>query len=158
MNYYGYGSPEQVKEVIEHVCSKFHTAKRRAMTIAAFAAVETQFGTYPDSCVEYGTSILQYDPIRFEDIKARTRKKNKDLVLREFGVDIDLVDLCCLRYNILLAVIFAILALLLIKEALPYTMEGIYAYWKKYWNSKEGKGTLEHFTVSYNKWRHLIEG
>ena len=41
------------------------------------------------------------------------------------------------------------------QEALPASedVEGLAYYWKKYYNSKEGKGTVEHFIIKYEKFK-----
>ena len=158
MNYYGPGSPEEVKDLIVWVCSKFHTANRRVPMVAAIAAVETQFGTYPDTTVKTGTGILQFDPLTFDECKLYTRPEYKEIVFREFGVDVDLVDYCCLRYSVFLSIIFGVLQLLRRKEALPFTIKGMCKYWKTFWNTKEGKGDEQDFYDSYNTWKYIIEG
>ncbi len=37
-----------------------------------------------------------------------------------------------------------------VPEALPETLDGQAAYWKKYWNTKDGKGTAEQYIKHYN--------
>lgn len=50
-----------------------------------------------------------------------------------------------LRYNPYLSLIFTRLFYRLIPEAIPETIEGRAKYWKKYYNTVLGKGTVEHY-------------
>jgi len=158
MSYYGYGSPDEVKETIVRVCSRFHTPDLRVNLISGIIAVETQFGTYPDRSVGSGIGIMQFDPIAFEDVKINTNRIYKELVWREFDINIDLVELCCLRYDIHMNIIFGVLKLLRIPEILPLSIEGEAQYWKKYWNTRKGAGTIQDYLDARKHWSHLIEG
>lgn len=157
MNYYGYGSPEEVKDIIVWVCSKFHSADRRVPMISGIIAVETQFGTFPDTTVKQGMGISQIDKIKYFDIKMNSQE-HRDMIIREFGVDINLVKYEDLRYNVFLAIIFTVLGLLRIIEALPSGIMGIAQYWKKYWNTSAGKGTIADFIQAARTWSYLIKG
>ena len=44
--------------------------------------------------------------------------------------------------------IFARLKYILIPETIPTTIEGRAKYWKKFYNSVDGKGTLDHYVYA----------
>ena len=158
MNYYGFGSPEEVKGIIVRVCSKFHSADRRIPLIAGIVAVETQFGTYPDTSVREGMGISQIDKIKFFDIKINSQE-HRAMIIREFAVDINLASYEDLRYNVFLAILFTVLGLLRIIEALPNTtILEMAKYWKKHWNTTAGAGTIEEFIKAATTWSYLIKG
>lgn len=56
------------------------------------------------------------------------------------------------KTNLALAIYTARLKYYMIKEKLPNykDVEGMAAYWKKYYNTHEGKGTEKHFIDNYN--------
>lgn len=62
-----------------------------------------------------------------------------------FGIDIELVEWEHLRYNPLLAMLFTRLKYKLIPELVPKSIEARARYWKMFYNSKAGKGTVEHY-------------
>lgn len=158
MNYYGYGSPDEVKEIIVRICSKFHSADRRVPLIAGIVAVETQFGTYPDTSVKEGMGISQIDKIKFFDIK-KNSNEHRAMIIQEFAVDINLVKYEDLRYNVFLAILSTVLGLLRIIEALPnITIKELAKYWKKHWNTTAGAGTIEDFIKAATTWSYLIKG
>ncbi len=70
------------------------------------AQVETGSGTIRDATELAGMGITQFDWIGFKDTLDRTKRRNKDKVLKYFGIDIDWVKWEELRYNPLLAIIF----------------------------------------------------
>ena len=156
MNYYGYGNPEEVARMVHRICYHFHTPDLRYKMICGIIAAETQFGTYPDRTESSGIGIMQFDPIAFEDVQLNTRQKYRDLVSKQFEIKMDLVNICCLRYDVSLSVIYGILKLLRIPELLPDRLEWQAHYWKIHWNTSSGKGSIQHYIDSYNKWKKII--
>ncbi len=114
-------------------------------------ATETSLGTLEDKTVGAGMGLSQFDKIPFYDIRDRT---SPNLILKiksELGIDIRVVEWEHLRYNPLLSVLFCRLFYKLIKEEIPSKLELRAMYWKKYYNTKFGKGTVEHYIKSVER-------
>ena len=106
---------------------------------------ETNFGRYKDRSIYAGLGIMQFDKIPFNDVKARTRDKHKATILEYYDIDVNLVEWDHIRYNPLLSILFARLKYKLVPEEIPTTLDGRAYYWKKYYNTLDGKGTIEHY-------------
>jgi hypothetical protein len=109
------------------------------------AAAETDMGNAVDKSWGVGVGLMQFDPIGFDDVKARTNATIKRRVKEAFGVDIDRVTLGDLRWSPLLSVLFARLKYRLIPDPIPLSVIGRAEYWKKYYNSYAGAGTVQHY-------------
>jgi len=109
------------------------------------AGVETGKGTINDSTEFAGMGITQFDWVGFDDTLKRTRDKDKQVILDYFGINVDWVKWEELRYNPLLCMIFTRLKYKLVPEAIPNSKENRAIYWKVFFNTKAGKGTIEHY-------------
>jgi len=116
---------------------------------------------------EWGGSYspFQIDPIGYEDIvskgkagEGKTLERasivNELLQNMGYGENFNILDLSQdeLREPMIGALLTR-MKLGTIKEPIPTDLEGQADYWKKYWNTKAGKGTPEHFinqVQSYN--------
>jgi len=87
-----------------------------------------------------GLQYSMFNPI----ILAKFRESNDDIVL---ATKANLIG------NLYYQCAIARCKYLMIPEPLPAAndIEGLAKYWKKYYNSEQGKGTIEHFVDSYNK-------
>lgn len=120
---------------------------------------ETVFGYYKDTD-KYDTSgigIGQFDSIGFEDTKKRSIKNETIYnLLKQYGIDLNLIDLEHLRYNVFLSVLFIRLKYRLIKDEIPLDLNERYYYYKKYYNSLSGKANKEGFIFKlelfYKNW------
>ena len=81
---------------------------------------------------------------------ARTRSWNLQTVLNEFNVDLKRVTYEMLEYNPLLSVIVCRLFYKLIPEEIGSRVSEWATYWKKYYNTEKGKGTVEQYIGDYN--------
>lgn len=112
--------------------------------------VVTQFGNGP------ALSFFQIEPDTYNDVvKYLHRKDNKplkDRILSACMMDI-FPEAKCLTWNIRLAVLVARLIYWRRPEKLPKEtdIQGLAKYWKAYYNSSQGKGTVEHFIKSWNE-------
>jgi hypothetical protein len=114
-------------------------------------ATETRFGEYRDPTpFRAGSGLCQIDQKTFFDIKARTRKHNKDLILKEFDISIENVTYSMLEYNPLLSVMFCRLFYKLIPEEIENDIKCLSMYWKRYYNTSLGKGNEQQFIGNYN--------
>lgn len=134
----------QIKNDILRVCEVFgYGANNNAhILIAETIQIESDFGTAIDYSKEYGEGLSQFDKGTFKDTIDRTSKSNKDKTLKHFGIDLNKVKYEHLRSNPLLSIILTRLKYIFIPEAIPLNKIDRYYYYKKYWNSYEGKSTL----------------
>ena len=109
------------------------------------AGAETNRGQAKDNTKDAGMGITQIDYEPFKDILNRCRQEDKDKIYECFNINIDWVKWEELRYNVLLSIIFTRLKYKKIPEIVPDTIEKRAKYWKKYYNTEAGKGTIEHY-------------
>jgi len=109
------------------------------------AGAETGRGVINDKTKLAGMGITQFDWVGFNDTLTRTRTKDKEKIDSYFGINIDWVSWEELRYNPLLSMIFTRLKYKLIPEPIPSDIKDRAKYWKKHYNTKAGKGTVEHY-------------
>lgn len=109
---------------------------------------ETQNAEAKDYSPEYGEGLGQFDKVAFHDTIKRTRTSTKERIYKYTLIDLDEAEYTDLRHNPLLSVIMIRLKYLLIPEAIPTTKRERYDYYKKYYNSLQGKATLAHFYKS----------
>ena len=92
------------------------------------------------------------EPATFNDI-VRNYLRYKP----ELAVKIERVARVCrfhaedIETNDLLAICMARVHYLRVSEAIPSDVEGMARYWKKYYNTPLGKGTVEEFISNYKK-------
>lgn len=152
---YGYGligGKAYLHEVAWKVCDVLGNGANNCAhkLLIETCGAETGFGTYKDQTKYAGMGIMQFDKIGFDDVKARTREKHKKLLLDKMGIDIELVEWEHLRYNVVLSMVWARLKYKLVPEKIPETMEARSRYWKQYYNTEAGKGSVEHY-IAANK-------
>lgn len=148
--YYGIESRGYIDFVINTVCLYLGTGKENAKKmLKETCAVETQLGTFEDRHPDkLGVGAYQFDQIALDDLKKETDTRHKRKVKRLWGYDIDTIALKDLADDFLLATICCRLKYLRIPQAIPdnYLNRGV--YWKKYYNTSKGKGTIEHYYES----------
>ncbi len=108
------------------------------------ATAETHLGKLEDRSLKAGMGLTQFDEKPFYNIRDRNIKR-RDLIYKKLGVDITLVKWEDLRYNPFLALLFCRLFYKLISKEIPGTIEQRASYWKKYYNTYLGKGTIKHY-------------
>jgi len=108
---------------------------------------ESQNGYAIDHSKNYGEGLGQFDRIAFDDVKARARQKHKD-ILKLLIIDVDNARYEDLRKSARLQIAFIRLKYLLIPQAVPTNFNDLYAYYKKYYNTENGKATFTHFQES----------
>ncbi len=152
--FYGAIDKKSIYEMTKKVCDvlghgKNHTA---IPLIIGTMCAETQLGTLKDPTeFSVGSGIAQFDKIGYVDVLKRTSKTNKEIIREEFAIDIDKVTYSMLEYNPLLSIIFCRLKYRLIPEPIPKTLEAQAQYWKTYYNTSAGKGTVDHYIKLYKK-------
>jgi len=142
-----YGLVCDLKHIAVEVCHCLGNGSNNTAVklLIETAGAETGKGTINDRTKLAGMGITQFDWIGFTDVLDRTRKKDREKILEYFDINIDWVRWEDLRYNPLLAMIFTRLKYKLIPEAIPSDIKARAYYWKVYYNTEAGKGTISHY-------------
>lgn len=143
---YGYIDKKHILEKAEKICDCIgHGLHGTAVEMILETAVaETGLGQITDRTVGAGMGLTQFDELPFNDIKNRNMKL-RDKILKELGVDLQLIEWDDLRYNDFLSLLFTRLFYRLKGDPIPKTIEERAKYWKLHYNTKDGKGTVEHY-------------
>lgn len=143
---YGYIDKKHILEKAEKICDCIgHGLHGTAVQMIVETAVaETGLGQITDGTVGAGMGLTQFDELPFKDIKNRNMKL-RDKILKELGVDLQLIEWDDLRYNDFLSLLFTRLFYRLKGDPIPKTIEERAKYWKLHYNTKDGKGTVEHY-------------
>lgn len=115
--------------------------------IVETACAETQFCTFPDNNHSSGFGGWQFDRTGFKHVIEKSMKY-RDEIYKKFRVDISVIKIEELRYNPFLSIILCRLFYKSIPDAIPSTREGRAKYWKKWYNTSAGSGTVRHYIES----------
>lgn len=145
--YYGLTRKTDLREIAFEVCECLgHGLHNSAFNLLLeTAGAETHRGQIRDRTEGAGTGLTQFDKLPFYDTKARVSQKDKERVKEYFDIDVDSIEWQDLRYNPLLALLFARLKYKKIPQAVPITIRERAEYWKQHYNSYLGKGTVNHY-------------
>lgn len=145
--YYGLTIGQDLNLIAKEVCECLGNGAydNAHLLILETAGAETHQGLIEDKTTYAGMGLCQFDKMPFYDVKNRTNNKTKEKIKHYFGVEIDLVEWEHLRYNPFLSLLFCRMKYILVSAAIPFTQEERAAYWKKWYNSEEGKGTVTHY-------------
>lgn len=91
-------------------------------------------------------SFFQIEPATGKDIFNNYVEYRQNLVesMISFGLDPMNLDFC-IKTNIAIAICMCRFHYRRVPSAIPKTKQGRAKYWKKYYNTKLGKGTIEHY-------------
>jgi hypothetical protein len=162
--YYGITRISQLFEMIEDVCeamkSENENIEATKELMICTAAQETKLGTLMDkSDYRYGTGIMQIDPIGITDI---LRRGNKwiEFCKRKYDIHFDKLQHRELETSALLCVIASRIRYKVVPQPIPNTTEGLWEYYKRYYNSYLGAATKEEYMKNrewalglYKKWK-----
>ena len=143
--FYGLAKQKHLREIVIEVCNVLgHGSNAMAVDLMLeTAAQETHCGQLRDPTPNgAGRGIFQIDPVGFNDICQRTRSGDVTAVFNNFGIDIKTIRHDALDYSPLAAAIFCRLFYKLIPESIPNAVVGRAGYWKKYYNTELGKGSV----------------
>lgn len=155
--YYGAIDKYEVFKMIIKVCDVFgYGANNNAdKLISGTIAVETDYGLSKDNTEYSGAGLCQFDKEPFEDIQRRiVTYHNGDWcqsAKKNFDIDLSQVTWQSLKYSPLVSIIFCRLTYKLRPEPIPISIEEMGEYWKKWYNSELGKGTVKKFIEKYEK-------
>jgi len=153
---YGLVALAQVKHFAQAVCDVLGKGEQNAAVwlLCETVAAETQYGTYKDPTPNgAGRGLGQIDKVPFEDVKARASRADVDALKAAFDIDIKMIEWDDLNFSPLLSMIFTRLHYKLRPGAIPQTLKGRAEYWKKYYNTVLGKGTVDQYIVSARNFR-----
>lgn len=144
----------QFKTLIEETLKEVGMHSKSAVNLLlGTAAQESNFGEYIKQL--YGgpaLGVFQMEPATHDDIYTNFLKYKKGIWCRVD--DIGGPDEECMVYNLKYATIMARLQYYRRPEPLPYHQDipAIAAYWKQWYNTPLGKGTVEEFLENYQKY------
>ncbi len=144
---YGLWSDEELRAKITKVCEVLGDGGGYAPhLIYETIGAETNFGQTPDTTpTGAGHGIAQHDAYPFQDLKDRMPQSIKNKIFKAWGIRVDDIDVQQLNYSPWLSIIFTRVKYLMTPGAIPQTIEGRAEYWKRWYNSYLGKGTIEHY-------------
>lgn len=157
-NYYGYETRKQIELLAGRVADHFdgkliendvenERRKNSYLMLVETACAETQLGLYKDNNHTSGYGICQFDDSGFSHTMSRS-EKYFDTIYQTFRIHMPTLEINELRYNILISFIMCRLFYKTKKGEIPSTREGRAKYWKKYYNTSAGGGSVEHYMES----------
>jgi hypothetical protein len=150
---YGLTSSSMAIEIIRSVCDTLgHGSGAAVHLLAETAAQETHLGKFRDPTPRgAGRGLFQCDLIAFLDVRSRASRRDCYVVLDAYGIEMLSLSHEHLDVSPLAAAIFCRLHYKLIPEPIPETLEGRARYWKKYYNTNLGRGTIEEYVRNAQK-------
>ncbi len=122
------------------------------------AAVESNMGEYIRQVRGPARGIFQMEPATFRDIMERwLPERSKDLREKVYSFESTFIGMRSpdtLVYNLKYAILLARLHYLKVLEPLPKRddIQGLAAYWKKYYNTHLGDGTVKGAMEKYERY------
>lgn len=158
MNYYGYATNKDIRLMIGEIVTFFDGDLRDGdhynqkylnayNLLLETACAETQLGTFPDYTNENGFGICQFEEPGITRAKKQGLKL-QDEIFNQWGINIDLLQLIELRYNPFLSFLCCRLFYKDIPDPIPSTREERATYWKKWYNTYKGSGSVKHYLAS----------
>ncbi|AHK11758.1 hypothetical protein S144_44 [Shewanella sp. phage 1/44] len=143
---YGVKDGSELVSIVKKVVSVFGGGTKTKLMMLEICCVETDFCTYPDKHPErLGVGPTQFDKIALDDLQERCRGRHRAMLRQHFGYELGAVVLADLAYDPLLAFCLTRMKLLLIPESIPTKRDARARYWKRYWNTSAGKGTINDY-------------
>ena len=152
MRYYGLTDEKELYIIVNEICKVLGNGGNNTADelLIETAGAETNKGLTKDNGIlTAGIGLTQFDKGSFEDTKKRS-EKHRDNIKDNLKVDINLVEWEMLAYSPFLALLFTRLKYKLIPEEIPSDIEGRAKYWKKYYNTIAGAGTITHYLKNNN--------
>lgn len=149
----------QLKQAIIDILTKINLPFNENVVnlIAETACQESACGKYIKQ-LNNGPAkgIFQCEPATAKDImknyvayKPAIRSKLNEIYIHYLTLEDNLM------YNLAYSVAICRIHYLRVAESVPDTVEGRAVYWKKYYNTSLGKGTVEEYIKNVNKYKEL---
>lgn len=158
--HYGLKSKIHALSLAHQVCNVLGHGSNGCATnlLLETAAAETCLGLYEDPTPGgAGMGLCQHDAIAFKDILARTPNRFFYLIEKHFGCNIQKLQHTHLANDPLLSFIFCRLHYRLRPEPIPVSLRGRAEYWKEFYNTIAGKGTVTHYLINANAYLYSLK-
>jgi hypothetical protein len=145
---YGMDENTNLEEICKKVCICLGNGTNRTADklLYEIMGVETGHGTIKDTTISSaGNGIFQHDRFPFEDNQSRYQLKYLQIIKEYFNIDMDIVKWEDLQTDILKGAIACRLHFKPFPEPIPKDIVGRARYWKRYYNTEAGKGTVHHY-------------
>lgn len=157
MTGYGLVSTSQIKPICIAVCDVLGGGDEAVLLLCETAAAETKYGTMPDPTLHgAGRGLFQCDKIAFDDVQNRIKQVDVVAIRKSFDIDFPKVTWEQLNYSPLLAAIFARVHYKLRPGAIPKTVQERAEYWKCWYNTVAGKGTVAGYIDKVRHWERYF--
>lgn len=145
--YYGLKSKEDALQYARKVVEALGGGEPAVRLLVETAAAETLLGQLKDPTpYAAGTGLTQVDKGTFDWLKqlyADHRLGN--LIIQHFNIKLSATQYQELETSPLLAMIFCRLRYYAVPKAIPADLDGRAAYWKQWYNTSAGKGTVQDY-------------
>ena len=148
MRYYGLVNEKELYMIVDEVVNVLGNGRNDSVAdlLIETARAETLMGEARDRTpIRAGVGLMQFDEVAFNDVKERAGAKWGDIVLERLKTDMNIVKFDWLAYSPFLSVLWARLKYKLIPDEVQSDIYERAKYWKKYYNTYKGKGTIEHY-------------
>lgn len=145
---YGLANQQEALTIANQICSVVGNGSNdnAHKILIETAQQETKLGYYPDKFPYlHGIGLCQFDLIGFQDVKQRTRPRIVKTIKRNFKLNINDVRHRELAYSPFLSLLFCRLFYKLRPDPIPQKLHDRAKYWKKHYNTKIGKGSVEEY-------------
>ncbi|GAB5378984.1 MAG: hypothetical protein Alis3KO_00810 [Aliiglaciecola sp.] len=152
--HYGLASIEQAIDLAQKVCCVLGHGKNLVAhnLLLETACAESQLGMYKDPTPgSAGFGLTQGDSIAIYDVANRTRYKDIQKIRNCFGFDLRLTNPMDLEEDPLKAFVFTRCFYKLIPDEIPKDLHSRAEYWKLFYNTALGKGTVAHYVESASR-------
>lgn len=153
--YYGVKDDTEILSIINEIANKYayganiNNLKKMLFEIVA---TESDFGNAKDASRAYGEGLTQFDKTTYNELR------NEILNRGENPYDLKNVTYDKLRENPKVQIYMTRYFIYRrIPHAIPNTLESRANDWKIYYNTKYGKGTVEHYITMSNKHYRRLE-
>lgn len=148
--YYGLNNETELRASVRRACEIVNSKNVAVAMIflREIAAAESAMATFRDNHHEQGKGVFQHDSVGFFDAKTRIINYNVLIAKRIYddtNIDLEKVTFQELDYSPLLSALFCRMSIYLIPHAIPNTRLDRAKMWKTFYNSKLGRGTVEHY-------------
>lgn len=145
--YYGLKSKEDAVKYARAVVDVLGGGNPAVALLVETAAAETLLGQLKDPTpYAAGTGLTQVDKGTFDWLKQLyADHKLGNLIIQHFNIKLSKTQYQELETSPLLAMIFCRLRYYAVPTAIPVTLQGRAAYWKQWYNTSAGKGTIDDY-------------
>ena len=126
-------------------CLGYGVNGKADLLIYEICGAETGFCTIEDKTLGAGNGAFQHDKIPFEDNQSRYKQNDIIKIIDSFSINMEHIVWEDLKTDILIGAIATRLHFKPFKEEIPKDIVGRARYWKRYYNTEAGAGTVKHY-------------